>query len=77
MTWGFEPFGGDSSQVQDQLQGVKAIQSTDAAFAALLADGRIVTWGDPDSGGDSQAVQDELVDVQQILNTQDAFAAVA
>ena len=45
VTWGHADFGGDSSGVQDQLRGVKQIQATSAAFAAILADGSVVTWG--------------------------------
>jgi hypothetical protein len=36
---------------------VDTIYSTDYAFAAKLADGRVVTWGDADYGGDSSDVQ--------------------
>ena len=46
MTWGDPDYGGDSSEVQDQLKGVQQIQATDYAFAAILADGSVVTWGD-------------------------------
>lgn len=38
--------GGDSHEVTDQLKDVSEIQSTEAAFAAILADGSVVTWGD-------------------------------
>ena len=33
VTWGDPRFGGDSSKVQDQLKGVRQIQSSDAVFA--------------------------------------------
>ena len=52
--------GGDSSAVQDQLRNVQQVQATQAAFAAILADGSVVTWGDPEDGGDSSAIQDQL-----------------
>ena len=56
VTWGDPDFGGDSSEVQDQLKGVQQIQATANAFSAILADGLVVTWGDPDYGGDSSEV---------------------
>ena len=60
VTWGDPGYGGDSSEVQDQLKGVQQIQATDNAFAAILADGSLVTWGDPGSGGDSSAIADQF-----------------
>lgn len=42
------------------------IASKHRAFAAIMADGRVVTWGNADSGGDSSAVQDQLVSVTAI-----------
>ena len=52
------------------------IQSTYAAFAAILGDGSVVTWDDSDQGGDSSAVQAQLQNVQQIQATYYAFAAI-
>jgi alpha-tubulin suppressor-like RCC1 family protein len=60
VTWGHKNYGGDSSQVQDQLKNVQQVQATGTAFAAVLADGSVVTWGKPDCGADSSAVQDQL-----------------
>ena len=60
MTWGDPEFGGDSSEVQDQLKGVQQLQAADQAFAAILADGSVVTWGDPVRGGDTSEVQDQF-----------------
>ncbi|CAJ1459126.1 unnamed protein product [Effrenium voratum] len=60
VTWGDPGFGGDSSQVQEQLRNVQRIQATDGAFAAILESGAIVTWGDSGCGGDSKQVQQEL-----------------
>ena len=77
MTWGFEDaFATDSSDVSEQLQGVKQIQSTFDAFAAILADGSVVTWGDVSRGGDSAAVRGQLVNVQHIQSSCSAFAAI-
>ena len=45
VTWGDSLCGGDSSEVQHQLKGVQQVQSTTAAFAAILADGSVVIWG--------------------------------
>ena len=76
VTWGDPYNGGDSSQVQAQLQNVQEICWTKWAFAAILADGTVVTWGDPEYGGDSSRVQDQLRNVQQISGTDRAFAAI-
>ena len=65
VTWGSADAGGDSSAVQHQLKSVQQIQSSQAAFAAILGDGSVVTWGSADAGGDSTAVQHELKKVQQ------------
>ena len=64
MTWGDPAYGGDSSQVQEQLRNVQHIQSTaGGAFASILESGSVVTWGDGASVGDSNEVQE-----QQSLN---------
>ena len=65
--WGDPRRGGDSSAVRDQLRGVRQIQATTRAFAAILADGSVVTWGDAAFG--TSAVQDRLRGVQQIQAT--------
>ena len=62
--------------VQDQLQNAQQIQSTDGAFAAILADGSVVAWGHPGHGGDTSALQDQLQNAQQIQSTDGAFAAI-
>ena len=59
-----------------QLRNVQQICSTGGAFAAILADGKVVTWGRPDGGGDGSRVKDQLKNVQQIRGTTGAFAAV-
>ena len=76
VTWGDAKRGGDSSAVRDQLRGVRQIQATAAAFAAILEDGSVVTWGLAGLGGDSSAVQDQLKGVLQIQATSQAFAAI-
>ena len=63
MTWGAAVPGGDSSAVQGQLKHVQQIQSSGAAFAAILGDGSVVTWGDDRFGANSCAVQDQLMTV--------------
>ncbi|MRJ03327.1 MAG: hypothetical protein GXO19_07855 [Epsilonproteobacteria bacterium] len=75
-TWGYKPFGGDSSLVADQLTNVKKIYSTAQAFAALKDDGTVVTWGDRENGGDSTEVADQLIHVKAIYSTGIAFAAL-
>ena len=65
-------WGGDSSVVQDQLQGVQHIQACVGTFVAILSDGCVVTY----YGGDSSAVRDRLRDVQKIQASLKAYAAM-
>jgi len=41
---------------------VRHVVSTSSAFAALLADGRVVTWGQAAAGGDCTLVAEMLKD---------------
>ena len=66
VTWGNPAYGGDSSQVQEQLTRVQEIRATDRAFAAIKDDGKVVTWGDARKGGDSSHVQDQLTQARGI-----------
>ncbi|CAJ1441744.1 unnamed protein product [Effrenium voratum] len=67
VTWGF---------IRDARRlDVQAIQCSDAAFAALSADGAVTTWGDPRCGGDSSAVQ-PLHRVRALQSSAGAFAAL-
>ena len=47
---------------KEQLQNVQDIRSSRSAFAAVLADRRVVTWGDAFNGGDSSEVMHLLED---------------
>ena len=76
-TWGDVRYGGDSTDVQDQLKDVQQIQACmSGAFAAIVGDRSVVTWGDYRHGGDSSAVQDQLKNVRQIQACDGAFAAI-
>ena len=55
---------------------MQKVQTTQHAFAAILADGSVVTWGNPNDGGDSSEVQDQLKGVQQVQASDFAFAAI-
>ena len=77
VTWGDPIYGGDSSQVQEQLRNVQHIQAIgDGAFAAILESGAVVTWGNPSHGGDSSQAQEQLRNVQHMQATDCAFAAI-
>eukprot|EP00439_Symbiodinium_sp_Y106_P000197 s1804_g1.t1 len=52
------------------------VQTTEAAFAAILDDGSVVTWGAAHDGGASRAVQHQMNGVQQVQATDHAFAAI-
>ena len=47
---------------KEQLQDVQDIRASRSAFAALLADRRVVTWGDAFNGDDSSEVMHLLED---------------
>ena len=76
VAWGDPEYGGDSSQVQEQVRKVQHIQATRGAFAAILESGAVVAWGDPEYGGDSSQVQEQLRNAQHIQATEYAFAAI-
>ena len=76
VTWGDPRYGGDTSEVEHQLQQVEHICGANAAFAAILASGQVVTWGHPDRGGDSGPVQHRLQQVTEIISSGPAFAAI-
>jgi len=78
ITWGDSDFGGDSSNVNSDLQSdVKTIFSSWSAFAALKTNGSVITWGYPEYGGDSSDVSSDLQsDVKTIFSTYGAFAAL-
>ncbi len=81
VTWG-RGWGGDSSDVLSQLNGVtdvEQIYSAGTAFAALRSDGSVVTWGGI-AGGDSSKVANQIdgsVDVVQIYSNDDNGAGAA
>eukprot|EP00434_Breviolum_minutum_P005321 symbB.v1.2.004693.t1/scaffold269.1/size246462/3 len=80
LCWGKAQFGGDKSEVKDQLQAdVCALYANSKSFAALKHDGSVVTWGGAryaNFGGDSSKVQEQLVGVQRICAAETAFAAL-
>eukprot|EP00435_Cladocopium_sp_Y103_P000373 s1358_g1.t1 len=66
---------------QDQLVNVRQLCATDAAFAALLADGKVVTWGADGDGGKSENLEKVTTaqsnpPLQEISGTSKAFAAI-
>ncbi|CAJ1383568.1 unnamed protein product [Effrenium voratum] len=75
-TWGHPQFGGDSSEVAEQLTEVVDIAAATLAFAALKADGTVVSWGHANFGGWSAGVHEQLVDVVKVRAARDAFAAI-
>ena len=63
MTWGERYFGADSSELQDQLRGIRQMCCTEAAFAALPEDTSVVTWGHVRLGGDRCELPHQLQNV--------------
>ena len=56
ITWGNSEYGGDSSQVQNQLTNITKIYSVRCAFAAIDENGNVITWGKFFFGGDLRKV---------------------
>eukprot|EP00913_Durusdinium_trenchii_P014684 g13777.t1 len=77
VTWGPARYGGDCSKVQALLETtqIQHVQSSDRAFAAILADGTVCCWGDGNFGGDSCSVQEQLVNVKQIKACNTCFGS--
>jgi len=78
VTWGFDTFGGNSTNVAGNLTSdVTAVYSNGGAFAALKTDGSVVTWGDAAFGGNSTNVAGKLSsNVTAVYSTIAAFAAL-
>ena len=87
VTWGGAAHGGNfnncgpsapsctTAPAGSLSSGVRSINATNSAFAALKADGTVVTWGD--SGGNSSApVGGALTGVTGLAATNAAFAAL-
>ena len=55
--------------VQAKLKDVERIESTCAAFAALLKGGTVVTWGDASCGGDSSQVEEWIEGWLEVAQT--------
>lgn len=53
-----------------------AVVASNAAFAALLADGSVISWGHEDCGGDSSSVASQLYDIVHIAGSFSNFAAI-
>ena len=56
---------------------MKAVSTTNRAFAALKNSGAVVIWGSHEHGGDASAVAEKLSnDVKVLCSTDKAFAAL-
>ena len=64
VTWGPPVFGGNSSQVREQLKNVQHMQATACSLAVTLNSGSVVTWGHAEYGGNSSQVQGQLRNVE-------------
>ena len=76
VTWGHPDFGGDSSQVQDQLRNVQSIQATQCAFAAILESGSVLILGSSTLWRRQRSGSGSVRNVQSIQATGRAFAAI-
>ena len=70
-------YGGNSDGVKSELQGgVRHVDFSGFAFAAVKEDGSIVTWGNATRGGDSDGVGSQLTSgVRHVVGNENAFAA--
>lgn len=57
------------------LKGVRKIEASHGAFAALLSTGDVVCWGDPLLGGDCRSVAANLTNIRELQASYCAFAA--
>ena len=73
MSDGTDKYGTPYTGVPADLKDVRAIYSTQRAFAALKEDGTVQAWGLSALGG---SVPDDLKDVRAIYSTFGAFAAL-
>ena len=77
VAWGDPSSGGDSSMVQDRLQGIVNVQGNPSAFAAVTEEGSLVTWGDATLGGDSSVIRSKLQQkVRQVTPSLKGFFAI-
>ena len=76
VTWGIPHYFLTSNEAQEALTNdVFWVVGTDAAFAAVRANGSVVTWDA--CGAHSTAVKEELAsNMYQITGVEQAFAAV-
>lgn len=58
------------------LSDIKAMASTEGAYALLKSDGTVVTFGDQDAGGNSSSVQSLLTNVTQLAGSNFDFVAL-
>eukprot|EP00435_Cladocopium_sp_Y103_P018948 s1863_g4.t1 len=70
VTWGNPDYGGNSLNVQHQLQNVQHVKAKERGFVAYLEDGSVVCWGqDFDFGGDNK-VKEQVAGALQVCSTQ-------
>eukprot|EP00435_Cladocopium_sp_Y103_P046487 s565_g13.t1 len=75
--WGDRECGGSLRRVKNSLVDVQEVQSSSSAFAAILANGKVVAWGDVEGGGEmTQGVKRKLQNVRHLQSTHSAFAAI-
>lgn len=72
LIWGHAEYGGNSSNVQHQLQNVQQVKATERGFVAYLEDGSVGMWG----LGRGLSQRQGLQKVQELKSTRRAFAAV-
>jgi len=46
VAWGKSDYGGDISQIKDDLKNITQIFSSSSGFAALKNDGSVISWGE-------------------------------
>ena len=69
------PMGCDGDIGGDGLKNVQSIQTSDDAFAAILADGSVFAWGGH-GGGQCEHVKEQLQNVKLVQANARAFAAI-
>jgi len=72
--WGDLDVGGDASQLDGPLSGVKTIVANANAFSALKYDGSIINWGTPGCGGENSTTK-SLTGIIEVVASECSFVA--
>lgn len=77
VAWGKDLYGGDASDVQDQLVNVREVFSSQSSFAALRSNGSLIIWGHMDDMiYDEDLLEAVSSNIDHVVTSKLAMAAV-